>query len=123
MRRMHKAKHKPKKEQSTIRLYMEGQKADTTTAGTVLVTREKFPFIGRTRTILDEADFQGGLDWMIPGEAVIPSNWLSTTTGRCCWTCTPPTTKAGTSLSFPNFPSPATKSQRQTKKEDADECG
>jgi hypothetical protein len=46
----------PKKEQSTIRLYLEGQKADRTTAGTVLVTRGKIPFTVQREPFLDEGD-------------------------------------------------------------------
>jgi hypothetical protein len=45
-----------KKEQSTIRLYIEGQKADRTTAGTVLVTRSKIPFTVERDPFLDEGD-------------------------------------------------------------------
>jgi len=45
-----------KKEQSTIRLYIEGQKADQTTAGTVLVTRGKIPFTIQRDPFLDEGD-------------------------------------------------------------------
>lgn len=46
----------PKKEQSTIRLYIEGQKADRTTAGTVLVTSNKYPFTIQREPFLDEGD-------------------------------------------------------------------
>jgi|SRR5271157_1718673 len=45
-----------KKEQSTIRLYLEGQKADKTTAGMVLVTSNKYPFTIQREPFLDEAD-------------------------------------------------------------------
>ena len=45
-----------KKEQSTIRLYLEGQKADRTTAGTVLVTRSKIPFTIEREPFLNEGD-------------------------------------------------------------------
>jgi len=51
-------KHK-KKEQTTIRLYLEGQKADKTTAGTVLVTKEKFPYTVERDAFLNEADLSG----------------------------------------------------------------
>jgi hypothetical protein len=46
----------PKKEQSTIRLYLEGQKADRTSTGTVLVTRGKIPFTVEREPFLDEGD-------------------------------------------------------------------
>lgn len=46
----------PKKEQSTIRLYMEGPKADTLTSESVLVTREKFPYTIDREPFLTEAD-------------------------------------------------------------------
>ncbi len=46
----------PKKEQTTIRLYLEGQKADRTTAGTVLVTRDRIPFTVEREPFLDEGD-------------------------------------------------------------------
>jgi hypothetical protein len=46
----------PKKEQSTIRLYLEGQKADRTTAGTVFVTSNKFPYTVQRDPFLTEAD-------------------------------------------------------------------
>ena len=45
-----------KKEQSTIRLYLEGQKADKNTSGTVLVTRSKIPFTVEREPFLDEGD-------------------------------------------------------------------
>jgi hypothetical protein len=46
----------PKAEQSTIRLYLEGQKADQTTAGTVLVTSNKYPFTVQRDPFLTEGD-------------------------------------------------------------------
>jgi hypothetical protein len=46
----------PKKEKSTIRLYLEGQKADRTTTGTVLVTRNRIPFTVERNPFLDEGD-------------------------------------------------------------------
>jgi hypothetical protein len=46
----------PKKEQSTIRLYLEGRRADRSTAGTVLVTRGKIPFTIERNPFLDEGD-------------------------------------------------------------------
>jgi hypothetical protein len=46
----------PKKEQSTIRLYLEGQHADRTTTGVVLVSRAKIPFTVERDSFLDEAD-------------------------------------------------------------------
>jgi hypothetical protein len=49
-------KANPKKEQSTIRLYLEGQTADKTTAGMVLVTSNKYPFTVEREPFLDEAD-------------------------------------------------------------------
>jgi hypothetical protein len=45
-----------KKEQSTIRLYLEGQRADRTTAGTVLVTSNKYLFTIQREPFLDEGD-------------------------------------------------------------------
>ncbi len=45
-----------KKEQTTIRLYMEGTRADTGTIGKVLVTRQKIPFIVVRDPFLTEAD-------------------------------------------------------------------
>lgn len=50
---------KHKKEQSTIRLYMESSKADTLTSGTVLVTRGKFPYTVEREPFLTEADLVG----------------------------------------------------------------
>src|ERR1022692_1247307 len=49
-------KNSRKKEQSTIRLYLEGQKADRTTAGTVLVTSNKFLYTIERDPFLTEAD-------------------------------------------------------------------
>jgi hypothetical protein len=46
----------PKKEQSTIRLYLEGQRADKTTSGTVLVTSNKFPYTVQRDPFLTEAE-------------------------------------------------------------------
>jgi hypothetical protein len=48
----------PKKEQSTIRLYIEGQHADRTTAGTVLVTSNKYPFTVERNPFLDESNLR-----------------------------------------------------------------
>lgn len=45
-----------KKEETTIRLYIEGQKADSTTAGTVLVTSAKIPFTVEREEFLNEGD-------------------------------------------------------------------
>ena len=45
-----------KKEQSTIRLYLEGQKTDSVTSGTVLVTRSKIPYTIERDAFLDESD-------------------------------------------------------------------
>jgi hypothetical protein len=44
------------KEQSTIRLYLEGHKVDTASTGTVLVTRQKFPYTVEREPFLTEAD-------------------------------------------------------------------
>jgi hypothetical protein len=46
----------PTKEQSTIRLYLEGQKADQTTSGTVAVTRNKYLYTIQREPALDESD-------------------------------------------------------------------
>jgi hypothetical protein len=46
----------PKKQQSTIRLYLEGQRADKLTASTVLVTSNKFPYTVQRDPFLTEAD-------------------------------------------------------------------
>jgi len=51
-----KAKLDPKKEASTIRLYLEGNYADTSSTGTVLVTRQKFPYAVQREPFLTEAD-------------------------------------------------------------------
>jgi hypothetical protein len=45
-----------KKEQTTLRLYMESPHADLTHVGTVLVTRNKDPFMVDREPFLDEAD-------------------------------------------------------------------
>lgn len=45
-----------KKEQTTLRLYMESPRADPTHVGTVLVTRNKDPFMVERESFLDEAD-------------------------------------------------------------------
>jgi hypothetical protein len=46
------------KEQSTIRLYMEGSRTDYSSVGTVLVTREKIPFTVGREPFLTEADLK-----------------------------------------------------------------
>jgi len=46
------------KEQSTIRLYMEGSRTDYSNVGTVLVTREKIPFAVGREPFLTEADLK-----------------------------------------------------------------
>jgi hypothetical protein len=50
------AKDDAKKEQSTIRLYMEGNRVDTASTGTALITREKLPFTIEREPFLTEAD-------------------------------------------------------------------
>jgi hypothetical protein len=45
-----------KEEQSTIRFYLEGNRADVTDTGTVLVTRERFPMTIEREPFLTEAD-------------------------------------------------------------------
>jgi hypothetical protein len=45
-----------KKEQTTIRLYLEGQRANKSTSGTVLVTKERIPFTVEREQFLDEGD-------------------------------------------------------------------
>jgi hypothetical protein len=45
-----------KKEVSTIRLYLEGNRAETANTGTVLVTRDKFPMTVEREPFLTEAD-------------------------------------------------------------------
>jgi hypothetical protein len=45
-----------KKEESTMRLYIEGERADSTTAGTVLVTSNKIPFTVEREPFLTEGD-------------------------------------------------------------------
>jgi hypothetical protein len=47
---------KSKKEQTTLRLYMEGGRADSGTIGKVLVTRQKIPFTVVREPFLTEAD-------------------------------------------------------------------
>jgi hypothetical protein len=51
-----KAKKEEKKEQSTIRLYIEGNKADAMSSGTVEVTRERFRYSIQRDPFLTEAD-------------------------------------------------------------------
>lgn len=46
----------PTKEQSTIRLYLEGQAADKATAGEVFVTSNRFPYTVERDPFLTEAD-------------------------------------------------------------------
>jgi hypothetical protein len=46
----------PKKDMATIRLYLEGERADTATAGTVLVTSNKFAYIIEKEPFLNEGD-------------------------------------------------------------------
>jgi hypothetical protein len=47
-----------KEEQSTIRLYMEGNHADVASTGTVMVTRERFPMTIERDPALTEADLR-----------------------------------------------------------------
>jgi hypothetical protein len=46
----------PKKEETTIRLYLEGEKADKATVGTVLVTSNKYPYTIQREPFLNEGD-------------------------------------------------------------------
>jgi hypothetical protein len=52
---MHEVTHS-KKEQTTIRLYLEGARADSGTIGKVMVTRQKIPFMINREPFLTEAD-------------------------------------------------------------------
>src|SRR5665213_1544205 len=45
-----------KKEQSTIRLYMEGPHSDSLSTGTVQVTRNKFRYVVQREPFISEAD-------------------------------------------------------------------
>jgi hypothetical protein len=47
-----------KKEQSTVRLYLEGNRKDLTGTGTVLVTRERYPVTIERAPFLTEADLR-----------------------------------------------------------------
>ncbi|HUD84745.1 MAG TPA: hypothetical protein VMQ67_14640 [Candidatus Saccharimonadales bacterium] len=47
---------KSKKEQTTLRLYLEGSRADSGSIGKVLVTRDKDPFMVEREPFLTEAD-------------------------------------------------------------------
>jgi hypothetical protein len=47
-----------KEEQSTIRLYLEGNRKDTTGTGTVLVTRDRYPMTIERAPFLTEADLR-----------------------------------------------------------------
>jgi hypothetical protein len=51
-----KAKDFSKEEQSTLRFYLEGSRADIGSTGTVLVTRERFPMTVEREPFLTEAD-------------------------------------------------------------------
>jgi hypothetical protein len=46
----------PKKPESTIRLYMEGERADKTSTGTVMVTRNHYLYTIQREPFLDEGD-------------------------------------------------------------------
>jgi hypothetical protein len=56
-----------KKEQSTIRLYMEGNRGDVAGTGTVMVTRERFPYTIERAPILTEADLRSATMVNEPG--------------------------------------------------------
>jgi hypothetical protein len=47
-----------KSEQSTIRLYLEGNRADAASTGTILVTRQRFPMTIEREPALTEADLR-----------------------------------------------------------------
>jgi hypothetical protein len=47
-----------KQEQSTIRLYLEGNPGDTVGTGTVMVTRQRFPYTVERAPFLTEADLR-----------------------------------------------------------------
>src|SRR5277367_5727780 len=56
-----------KQEQSTIRLYLEGNRADVASTGTVLVTHERFPMTIEREPFLTEADLRKVLMVNDPG--------------------------------------------------------
>ena len=113
----------PKKEQSTIRLYIEGQKADRATSGTVLVTRARIPFTIQREPFLDEADLakasivedQGGdggysiqLTFNDHGTLLLDMN-TSDNMGRHI-------------IVFSQFPTPGKKAHKAEKKDGSDDA-
>ncbi len=56
-----------KKEQSTIRLYLEGNRGDVASTGTVLVTRDRFPITIERAPMLTEADLRKAVMLNEPG--------------------------------------------------------
>jgi hypothetical protein len=56
-----------KEEQSTIRLYLEGNHADVASTGTVLVTRDRFPMTVEREPSLTEADLSKAIMVNDPG--------------------------------------------------------
>jgi hypothetical protein len=117
-----KAKIDPKKEASTIRLYLEGSHADTSSTGTVLVTRQKFPYTVQREPFLTEADLSKAALVDDPGpEHSYSIELLFDDHASLLLDMTTTANKGHHIIIFSQFPKPGTKEAKERRKAHADD--
>ena len=109
----------PKKEQSTIRLYLEGQQADKTTAGTVFVTSNKIPFTVQRDPFLTEADLsKASIVNDSGGEGGYSIQLVFNNHGTLLLDMYTADNKGRHIIVFSNFPTPGLKAKKAKKRKD-----
>ncbi|MGO8700903.1 MAG: hypothetical protein ACLQVY_24690 [Limisphaerales bacterium] len=117
-----KSKLDPKKEASTIRLYLEGSRADTSSTGTVLVTRQRFPYTVQREPFLTEADLSKVALVDDPGsEHSYSIELLFDDHASLLLDMTTTANKGRHIIIFSQFPKPGTKQAKARKKSHADD--
>jgi hypothetical protein len=116
-----------KKELSTIRLYLEENRADTTSTGTVLVTRAQFPMVIDREPFLTEADLSKAMLIDDPGpDGSYAIQLLFDSHGTLLLDMTTTANKGRHIVVFSQFPKPGFKSpkaQRRPHSSDDDDMG
>jgi hypothetical protein len=112
----------PKKEASTIRLYLEGNHADTSSTGTVLVTRQRFPYTVQREPFLTEADLSKVAMVDDPGaEHSYSIELLFDDHASLLLDMTTTANKGHHIIIFSQFPKPGTKEAKERRKSHADD--
>jgi hypothetical protein len=112
----------PKKEASTIRLYLEGSHADTSSTGTVLVSRQRFPYTVQREPFLTEADLSKVALVDDPGpEHSYSIQLLFDDHASLLLDMTTTANKGRHIIVFSQFPKPGTKQAKARKKAHTDD--